>query len=195
MALSTTFSIEDLPNDRYSQILKVCPPATPTDTAEQRLARLTSLKLDLRVIQEVEAMEGYAVDADFDDLLYLPKVQDFLAQTQHNEPETRSFWLLARTRYLGTLPRAQRAQVIQTNHQVPFKTASLLAELYKLPQAQERLRFLSRLSYLNFTELLADVDRRALTLRADGGVFLSSIAYDRQSKEVRSSFRRTFFAR
>ncbi len=195
MALSTPAPEDALPIDRFTQILKLCATPSQADTPELKRTRLASLKLDLRAIQEVEAMEGYAVDADFDELLFVPKVQDFLAQTHHDEQAIRSFWLLVRMRYLALLRRPQRASVLQFNARVVCKPAALLAEFYKLPQVQERLRLLSRLSYRDFAALLAETDQRALPLRADGGVFLSSIAHNEQNSEARYSARRTFIAR
>lgn len=195
MARSTPAPEDALPIDRFTQILKLCATPAPADTPELKLARLASLKLDLRAIQEVEAMEGYASDADFDELLFVPKVQDFLVQTQHDEQASKSFWLLVRMRYLALLRRPQRAQMIQFNARGVCKPALLMAEFYKLPNVKERLRLLSRLSYRDFAALLAETDQRALPLRADGGVFLSSIAHDEQNSEARHSARRMFIAR
>jgi hypothetical protein len=194
MAVSTPSPDDALPIDRFTQILKLCTAHDQAD-APPKPGDLASLKLDLRAIQEVEAMEGYATDADFDELLFMPKVQDFLTQTQHDAASVKSFWLLLRMRYLALLRRPQRAQVIQFNERVPCKPAWLMAEFYKLPNAKERLRLLSRLSYRDFAAFVTETDQRELPLRADGGVFLSSIAYDRENSEARHSARRTFIAR
>jgi hypothetical protein len=198
MALSTPsplFSEEALPVDQYTRILKLCSRPAQVDTPALKLVRLTSLKLDLRAIQEVEAMEGYATDADFDELLFMPKVQDFLAQTRHSEQEIRSFWLLVRMRYLALLRRPQRALTIQLGARTACKPTLLLVELYRLSTVKERLRLMSRLSYQDFTALLAETDQRELPLRADGGTFLSSIAKDGENSEASHSARRMFIAR
>ena len=195
MALATPSPEDVLPIDRFTQILKLCTTPAPADTPAWKLARLTSLKLDLRAIQEVEAMEGYATDEDFDELLFMPKVQDFLAQTSHDEPTSKAFWLLMRMRYLGLLQRPHRAPVIQFSTQVACQPALLLAEFYQLPNVQERLRLLSRLAFCDFVAFIAETDRRALSLKADGGEFLSSIAYDQQNSQARRSIRRTFLVR
>ncbi|MBS1812205.1 MAG: hypothetical protein JST84_28835 [Acidobacteria bacterium] len=195
MALSTPASENALPLDRFTQILNFCTTPAHTDTPALKLARLTSLKLDLRAIQEVEAMEGYATDADFDELLFMPKVQDFLAQTHHDELAVKSFWLLIRMHFLGSLNGFQRAQMIQYNARVLCKPALLLAEFYKLPDMQARLRLLSRLSYWDFAVFIAETDQRTLPLSAESGVFLSSIAYNKKDREARRSARRMFIAR
>ncbi len=193
MTLTRSTQEVAVPIDRFTKILKIC----LTKAEERKLAfdlqRTASLKLDLRAIQEVEAMEGYATEADFDELLFMPKVQDFLAQPQHDKLAIKSFWLLVRMRYLALLNGPQRAQVIQGHDQC--KPALLLVEFYKLPNVQERLRLLSRLAYRDFAAFIAETDQRALPLRADGGVFLSSIAYDQKNSEARHGARRTFIAR
>lgn len=195
MALSMPSHEDALPVDRFTRILKLCNSPAQADTPALKLARLTSLKMDLRAIQEVEAMEGYATDEDFDELLFMPRVQDFLAQTCHGEPEIKSFWLLVRMRYLALLRRPQRALTIQHGARVACKPTLLLAELFRLTTVKERLRLMSRLSYQDFTALLAETDQRELPLRADGGTFLSSIANDRENSEARHSVRRMFIAR
>lgn len=195
MAHSTLASEQVLPIDRFTPILKLCTTPAQTDTPARKLARLTSLKLDLRAIQEVEAMEGYATEEDFDELLFMPRVQDFLAQTRHDEPTSKAFWLLVRMRYLGLLQRPQRAQVMHGSMQNACQPALLLAEFYRLPNVPERLRLLSRLAYCDFAALIAETDRRALSLKADGGELLSSTAADQKQSEVRRSMRRTFLVR
>jgi hypothetical protein len=185
--------LSELASDRFTQILRFCITPAQADAQTLKQKRTNSLKLDLRAIQEVEAMEGYATDADFDELLFMPRVQDFLAQTRHDEHAIKSFWLLMRICYLGLLRRPQRAQVIQSN--ALYKPALLLAEFYKLPNLQERLRLLSRLSYGDFATFIAETDQRALPLHADGGMFLSLVAHGQQNRDVRGSSRRTFIAR
>ncbi len=198
MALSTSFPAspeEALPPDHFTQILKVCATLVLADTPALKLAHLTSLKLDLRAIQEVEAMKGCATDADFDELLFMPKVQDFLAQIHHDEQAIKSFWLLARMCYLALLEDSHRAQVIQSNHQVSCRPALLLAEFYNLPNLQERLRLLSRLAYRDFAAFIAETDQRALPLRAEGSVFLSSIPHDQQNSKAWHAMHGMFLAR
>ena len=73
--------------------------------------------------------------------------------------------------------------------------ALLMAELYRLPKVSDRIRLLSRVSYLDFAALIAETDKRELPLKADGGAFLSSIAFDKQNSAIRQSARRTFLAR
>ncbi len=181
--------------DRFMQTLKFCQAKNEDRAPSDKLTRLTSLKLDLRAIQEVEAMEGYATEEDFDELLFVPKVQDFLAKSQHDSHEIQAFWLLLRIRYLALLRPPQRAQVIQAGEQVGYKPALLMTEVFKLSKVKDRVQFLSRLPYREVVALIAETDRRELALQADGGVFLSAIAYEKQNSEVRQSARRTFLAR
>jgi hypothetical protein len=195
MSLPSTTYAAAIPIDRFTQTLKICSAQNEEPQEELEGARLPSLKMDLRAIQEVEAMEGYASDADFDDLLFVPKVQTFLAEAQHEQQESTAFWLMARIRYLALLNRTQRAAVIQLNHQIAYKPAVVMGELFKLPAVADRIRLLSRLPYRDFTVLMAEIEKRNLPLKADGGLFLSSIAFSKQNSEVRQSVRRTFLAR
>ena len=195
MSLTGTPSETALPIDRFTQILKFCRAEEEARATADKRSRTTSLKLDLRAIQEVEAMEGYATEEDFDELLFVPKVQDFLAKPQHQHQEIQAFWLMVRMRYLALLRPPQRARVIQMNAQVWYKPTVLMGEVFKLPKVKDRIQLLSRLSYLDFVALVVETDQRALALIADGGVFLSSIAFDKQNSEVRQSARRTFLAR
>lgn len=184
-----------VPIDRFMQILKFCRAKEEEQATARKQAGTTSLKLDLRAIQEVEAMEGYATEEDFDELLFVPKVQDFLTNPQHNHQEIQAFWLMVRMRYLALLRPAQRAQVILMGDQVWYKPTLLMGEVFKLPKVKDRIQLLSRLSYGNFAALLVETAQRELALKADGGVFLSSIAFDKENSEVRQSARRTFLAR
>jgi hypothetical protein len=193
MHLTMTSSEMAVPIDQYTQILKLCRAEEPTTGFTQ--SRTNSLKLDLRAIQEVEAMEGYATEEDFDELLFVPKVQDFLSKVRHNDQEKQAFWLLLRIRYLALLRRPERAQVIRANDQIRCKMTLLLAEIFRLPKVAERIRLLSRLPYQDFAALMIETDQRELALNADGGVFLSSIAFDKQNSEIRQTARRTFLAR
>ncbi len=193
MQLTSTSSEIAVPADRFTQILKLC--RAEESFTDFTPPRTTSLKLDLRAIQEVEAMEGYATEEDFDELLFVPKVQDFLSKVHHNDQEKQAFWLLLRIRYLALLRRPQRAQVIQASDQVPCKPALLMTEVFRLTKVAERIRLLSRLSYRDFAALMGETDQRELALNADGGVFLSSIAFDKQNSAIRQSARRTFLAR
>lgn len=195
MHLTSTAQEATLPIDRFTQIIKICLTKEEERVTDFSLLRTTSLKLDLRAIQEVEAMEGYATDADYEELLFAPKVQVFLSQSRHDYQEIKSFWLMMRIRYLALLRPPQRAQVIQINHQAPCKPALLMAELYRLPKVSDRIRLLSRVSYLDFAALITETDKRELPLKADGGAFLSSIAFDKQNSAIRQSARRTFLAR
>lgn len=195
MSLPLTSHAAAIPIDRFMQTLKICVDQEDEQVQDFELPRITSLKMDLRAIQEVEAMEGYASDADFDELLFVPKVQSFLANPRHDSQEVKAFWLMARIRYLALFTRPQRAYIIQTSDRVAYKPALLMAELYKLPAIADRVRLLSRLSYRDFTAFIAETDKRKLPLKADGGVFLSSIAFNKQNSEVRQSTRRTFLAR
>lgn len=193
MHLTLTSSEIAVPLDRFTQILKLCQADKPS--TDFTPARTTSLKLDLRAIQEVELMEGYATEEDFDELLFVPKVQDFLSKIHHNEQENQAFWLLLRIRYLALLRRPERAQVIQTSDHIQCKSALLVPEVFRLSKVAERIRLLSRLSYRDFAALMGETDQRELALNADGGVFLSAIAFDKQNSELQQSVRRTFLAR
>ncbi len=182
------------PIDQFTQILKFCQTHEEQKTVEKE-ARTASLKLDLRAIQEVEAMEGYATEEDFDELLFVPKVQDFLAKHQHDTQEIQAFWLLVRMRYLALLHPSQRAQVIQMSDQMQYKPTLVMGEVFRLPKVKDRIQLLSRLPYREMVALMVETEQRELTLQADGGVFLSSIAFDKENSEVRQSARRTFLAR
>ncbi len=195
MAVSTPSWDDAIPKDHLTSILERCATSAQTDTPVLKKAYLTSFKLDLRAIQEVEAMEGYATDEDFDELLFMPKVQDFLAQPQHDEQMTKTFWLLLRMRYLGMLPRPQRAKVIQFNDQFRYQPATLIVEFFKLTTVPERLRFLSHLSYFDFAAFIAESDQRALPLHADNSVFLRSIAESQQTTKTRRPFHSAYLAR
>ena len=195
MRLTSTEQEAALPIDRFTQTLKICLARDEERVTDFNLLRTTSLKLDLRAIQEVETMEGYATDADYEELLFAPKVQVFLSQPRHDYQEIKSFWLMMRIRYLALLRPSQRAQVIQISNQAPCKPALLMAELYKLSKVSDRIRLLSRLSYQDFAALITETDKRELPLKADGGAFLSSIAVAKQNSEVRQSARRMFLAR
>ena len=195
MSLPITPSEVAVPIDRFTHILKFCRAQEEQQTTACKQLSTISLKLDLRAIQEVEAMEGYATEEDFDELLFVPKVQSFLANPHHNDQEIQMFWLMVRMRYLALLRPPQRAQVIQMGQQVWYKPTLLMTEVFKLPKVKERIQLLSRLPYWNFAALLVETDQRELTLQADGGVFLGAIAFDKENSEVRQSARRTFLAR
>ncbi len=182
------------PIDQYTQTLKFC----QTNEEQKPVGkdvRTASLKLDLRAIQEVEAMEGYATEEDFEELLFVPKVQDFLARHHHDTQEVQAFWLLVRMRYLALLHPSQRAQVIQMGDQMQYKPTLVMGEVFRMPKVKDRIQLLSRLPYREVAALMVETEQRKLTLQADGGVFLSSIAFDKENSEVRQSARRTFLAR
>lgn len=184
---------QPLSTDQFITILKVCQSDEPL--FDSKPSETTSLKLDLRAIREVEAMEGYATEEDFDELLFMPKIQAFIAMRRHEEQEIRVFWMMLRIRRLALLRRPQRAYLIQEGEQISYKPTLVITEFYKLSNLSDRLRLLSHLSYRDFAGLVAETDQRELTLQADGGEFLSSIASHKQNSEFRQSARRTFLAR
>lgn len=181
--------------DRFVQILNICQALEPELSIIQQQLQTMSLKLDLRAIQEVEALGGEGDEEDFDYLLFAPKVREFFTKSGHNEQDMRAFWLLIRIRYLSLLSRVKRADAIEMGNQTSINPVSLLAEFFKLTMVKDRIRLLSRLSYRDFAALIHETDKRGLSLIADGGAFLSSIAFHQQNSEARKSARRTFLAR
>jgi hypothetical protein len=191
-----TPSLDDAsPIDQLTPILERCVTRAQIDTPAQKQAYLTSCKLDLSAIQEVEAMEGYTTDEDFDELLLMPKVQDFLARSQRDEQTSKTFWLLLRMRYLGMLQRPQRARVMKFNDQFRYQPAALIAEFYHLTAIPERLRFLSHLSYFDFAAFLTKFDERALTLDADNSASQRTIAESQPNTKTRRPVHSAFLAR
>lgn len=181
--------------DQFVQILKICQTHEVEPSSLHQQLRTMSLKLDLRAIQEVEALGAEGAEEDFDDLLFAPKVREFLTKNDHNEQDMRAFWLLIRIRYLSLLSRPKRAEAIQMGDQSMSNPVSLLTEFFKLAMVRDRIRLLSRLPYRDFAALILETDKRNLSLAADGGAFLISIAFRQQNHEARKSARRTFLAR
>ncbi|HEX4951278.1 MAG TPA: hypothetical protein VFZ34_31765 [Blastocatellia bacterium] len=179
--------------DRFMLILKMCHAEEDQATALD-LSRTISLKLDLRAIQEVEAMRESGTDEDFNELLFAPKVREFLIKLYHPDQEIRAFWLLMRICYLALLTPAQRAQVIRIANQISCQPALLLAEFFKLQKMSDRIRLLSCLSYRDFVALLKETDGRALSLLAGSGASPKVVAPHLQNGDAHRSARHTFLA-
>lgn len=184
-----------VPADMFTRILSTCILTDAGWEQEMEERRLLSLKLDLRAIQEVGRMDGLITEEEFDELLLFPKVQDFIAKTQHEESEIQAFWLIGRIKYLASLTPSQRALVIQASDRSWHHPALAMSELFKLPELKHRLCLLSRLSFREFESLIREIDKREMTLTLAWGIAMGLMALDEGNLEIRRSTRRTWIAR
>ena len=79
--------IYPLQQDRFTRILRSC--VSPDSTIDRVIkARQTiSMNLDLEVLTEVNRLTRFASEDNFDDLFYLPKGQNFISKSEHDQFE------------------------------------------------------------------------------------------------------------
>ena len=171
-----------LQQDRFTRILRSC--ISPDSTIDRvfKARQTVSMNLDLEVLKEVNRLAGFASEEHFDDLFYLPKGQNFISKSEHDEFEIQAFWMTLRFSFLESVYPSQRATSIQMSEQMWAHPYLLLTQLFKMTSIKDRLQLISRMSYREFEAFIREADKLALPLKADSRTILNAITAYKNSR-------------
>jgi hypothetical protein len=175
--------IYPLPQDRFVRILRSCfSPDAKIDRAIS-LRQSVSINLGLQVMNEVNRLNKFSAEENFDDLFYLPKGQSFISSSEHDEFEIQAFWMTLRYSYLESLYPQQRKGYVQMSEQLWAHPYLLLTELFKMSSIKDRLQLISRMSYREFEAFIKEADKLGLPLKADSRTIKAAIVAYKNGKE------------
>ena len=183
--------IYPLPQDRFIRILRSC--VSPDSKIDRviKLRQIFSLNLDLQVLKDVNRIHGFTAEENFDDLIYLPRGQNFISKSEHDEYEIQAFWMTLRTSFLESLYPLERKNIVHLSDEMWAHPYLLLTQLFKMHSIKDRLQLISRMSYREFEVFIKEADKLALPLKADSQMIREAIAAYKHGQNMKASASRS----
>ncbi len=183
--------IYPLPQDRFVRILRSC--ISPDSKIDRviKLRQAVSLNLDLQVLKDVNRIHGFTAEENFDDLFYLPRGQNFISKSEHDEYEIQAFWMTLRTSFLESLYPQERKNIVNLSDEMWAHPYLLLTQLFKMHSIKDRLQLISRMSYREFEAFIKEADKLTLALKADSQTIREAIAAYKHGQNMKASASRS----
>lgn len=183
--------IYPLPQDRFVRILRSCVSADSKIDRVIKLRQAVSLNLDLQVLKDVNRLHGFTAEENFEDLFYLPRGQNFISKSEHDEYEIQAFWTTLRTSFLESLYPQERKNIVHMSDEIWAHPYLLLTQLFKMHSLKDRLQLISRMSYREFEAFIKEADKLTLPLKADSQTIREAIAAYKHGQNMKASASRS----
>ena len=183
--------IYPLPQDRFVQILRSCISPDAKIDRGIKLRQTVSLNLDLQVMKDVNRIHGFTAEENFEDLIYLPRGQNFIAKSEHDEFEIQAFWMTLRASYLESIYPQERKTMIHLSDEMWAHPYLLLTQLFKMHTIKDRLQLISRMAYREFEAFIKEADKLALPLKANSQTIREAIAAYKHGQNMKASASRS----